>query len=107
MRIQSLNKVSANKQIFAKQGAIENLVTSYFCHAKASGKAPKELFLPSLMLTSRQRLSSEMRTQSKFASKFGDGSIRTESQQSKKDTRLSVLFALLVTRTGIEPMLQP
>ena len=32
-----------------------------------------ELFLPSLMLASRQRLSSEMRTQSKFENEFGDG----------------------------------
>ena len=37
------------------------------------------------------------------------GSIRScmDRQQSKKDTPVSVLFALLVTRTGIEPMFQP
>ena len=33
--------------------------------------------------------------------------IRKDNQQSKKDTPVSVLFALLVTRTGIEPMIQP
>ena len=35
------------------------------------------------------------------------GTLPVKSQQNKKDTRVSVLFVLLVTRTGIEPMLQP
>ena len=50
---------------------------------KILGRLLAELFLPSLLLASRQRLSSEMRTQSKFASKFGD--VLDSVADTKKD----------------------
>ena len=46
-----------------------------FARQKQAGRLLTELFLPSLFLASRERLSSEMRTQSKFKIKFGDGSM--------------------------------
>ena len=38
---------------------------------------------------------------------MGAITVHTDRQQSKKDPPVSVHFVLLVTRTGIEPMLQP
>ena len=63
-----------------------------------------ELFSPDLMLASWQRSWSKMRTHIPSGAWGGfDGRTGTK----KKNRYLTYLFPFLVTRTGIEPMLQP
>ena len=86
------------------------MVTSYFCVAKASGKVRKANYF---RLASCEQadigLGRKCEPNQNSGTNFEMGSItvHTDRQQSKKDTPVSVLFVLLVTRTGIEPMLQP
>ncbi len=86
--------------------SIKRVQTSKF----SLSKAIKNLYgkMPCLTSFRHGRARHTMRPQSKFASKFRDVyATHKDCQQNKKDTRVSVLFDLLVTRTGIEPMLQP
>ena len=63
------------------------------CISKREG-SPSELFSPDLMLASRHRSWSKMRTQSKFECEFGDGLDSSYEVSKTKRTLLWVSFSL-------------